>query len=50
VPLAAVGAGRYGAPASVALAGQWDLVVTVDRGDDHWRSRSRVWVAPDAIR
>lgn len=49
VPLAAIGAGRYAAPASVPMAGQWYLVVTVDRGADHWRSRSRVWVSPQAL-
>jgi nitrogen fixation protein FixH len=44
VTLAALGGGRYAAPAALPLAGQWEMVVTVDGARDRFIAADRVIV------
>lgn len=44
VTLASLGDGRYAAPVALPLAGQWDMIVTVDGARDRFIAAERVIV------
>ncbi len=46
ISIAEVGAGEYQATFTVMLKGVWDLMLTLERGEDHYTAERRIEVQP----